>query len=108
MQTLVVFDIGDNKLRTRIENACMDCGMQRTQFSLFQGELTATRRKKLAKKVENLVNAHTEKESKKQIQQALLIHFFALCSTDFKNTIQINRSATGTVPPIRPPAVVIL
>jgi len=108
MQTLIVFDIGNDKLRTHIENACLDYGMQRTQFSLFQGELDAQRRRKLAAKLRALVDKHAEQENNKQKEQSLVIHCFALCSADFKDALEINRQKNTPAAPVIPPVCVIL
>lgn len=108
MQTLVVFDIGNNTLRNRIEGACKDAGMTRLQWSLFQGELDPTRRGRLIEKLKKHIDAFQENESAEQQRQALVVHLFTLCAADFDNALEINRNGSQSATPIVPPKVVIL
>lgn len=108
MQTLVVFDIGNNTLRNRIEDACKDAGLVRVQWSLFQGELDPARRGRLIATLQKLIEEFREKESLEQQRQALIIHLFSLCAADFSNALEINRSGTQLATPVVPPRVVIL
>ena len=45
--TIVIYDIQDDRTRTRISEACLDYGLERIQFSAFQGRLTRNRREEL-------------------------------------------------------------
>ncbi len=45
--TFVIYDIEDDRVRTRIANACKDYGLERIQYSAFCGTLDATRRGEL-------------------------------------------------------------
>ncbi len=47
LQTFVVYDIGDDRIRYRVASACKDYGLERIQFSAFTGELTSNRRQEL-------------------------------------------------------------
>ncbi len=44
---LVLYDISDDKTRTKISEACKDYGLDRIQFSAFCGRLTRTAREEL-------------------------------------------------------------
>jgi CRISPR-associated protein Cas2 len=46
--TFVVYDIGDDRVRSRVANACKDYGLERVQYSAFSGSLDASRRGELA------------------------------------------------------------
>ena len=46
--TFVVYDIEDDRVRTRIANVCKDYGLERVQYSAFCGPLNGTRRSELA------------------------------------------------------------
>ena len=48
MQTLVVYDIGDDEVRLRVSEACKRFGLARIQRSTFLGYLSSMRRKELA------------------------------------------------------------
>jgi CRISPR-associated protein Cas2 len=45
--TFVVYDIEDDRLRTRIANACKDYGLAHVQYSVFSGPLDGSRRREL-------------------------------------------------------------
>src|SRR5919199_5505745 len=47
MQTLVIYDIPDDRVRTRIADVCLDYGLLRIQFSAFLGELSRTHQEEL-------------------------------------------------------------
>ena len=47
MQTLVIYDIPDDKIRNKIGNACKDYGLERIQYSAFLGEINHNRRDEL-------------------------------------------------------------
>jgi CRISPR-associated protein Cas2 len=50
--TLVLYDVQDDRRRTRVMNACKDYGLARWQYSAYQGRLTATARKELEVRLE--------------------------------------------------------
>lgn len=45
--TFVAYDIEDDRVRTRVANACKDYGLERIQYSAFSGPLDITRRGEL-------------------------------------------------------------
>ena len=45
--TFVIYDVEDDRVRTRVSNACKDYGLERIQYSAFSGSLDATRRGEL-------------------------------------------------------------
>lgn len=47
MRTLVVYDIPDDRLRTKIFEACKDYGLAHIQYSAFLGDLNQNRRQEL-------------------------------------------------------------
>jgi len=47
MQTLVIYDIPDDRARTRVADACLDYGLLRVQYSAFLGEMTRTHQEEL-------------------------------------------------------------
>lgn len=47
MQTLVIFDIPDDKIRNRVGEACKDYGLKRIQYSAFLGNINYNRRDEL-------------------------------------------------------------
>ncbi|MCL6451019.1 MAG: CRISPR-associated endonuclease Cas2 [Acetobacteraceae bacterium] len=51
MQTLVIYDIRDDRLRNRIAEACKDYGLLRVQWSAFLGDLNHNRRQELEQRL---------------------------------------------------------
>ena len=45
--TFVIYDIEDDRVRTRIANACKDYGLEHIQYSAFSGPLDGSRRAEL-------------------------------------------------------------
>jgi CRISPR-associated protein Cas2 len=45
--TFVVYDIVDDRIRTRVANTCKNYGLERVQYSAFRGPLDVTRRGEL-------------------------------------------------------------
>lgn len=46
-QTLVLYDIEDDRIRLRVSETCKDYGLTRIQFSAFRGALSRNRRDEL-------------------------------------------------------------
>lgn len=46
-QTIVLYDIRDDRLRTRVSEVCLDYGLERIQYSAFQGPLSRNKRQEL-------------------------------------------------------------
>ena len=53
VSVVLLYDIEDDRLRTRIADICMDYGLERIQFSAFFGKLNRNRRQELALKLQN-------------------------------------------------------
>lgn len=48
---VLIYDIEDDRLRTRVADVCLDYGLERIQFSAFFGKLNRNRRQELALKL---------------------------------------------------------
>jgi CRISPR-associated protein Cas2 len=53
VSVVLLYDIEEDRLRTRIADMCLDYGLQRIQFSAFFGKLNRNRRQELALKLQN-------------------------------------------------------
>lgn len=73
MQTLVVYDIENDRLRARIANACKDYGLKRIQLSAFLGDINHNRREELEARLRKILGKKRGK-----------INFFPLCDKDFR------------------------
>ncbi|HEX9442176.1 MAG TPA: CRISPR-associated endonuclease Cas2 [Roseiflexaceae bacterium] len=47
MQSLLIYDIPDDRARQKVADACLDYGLQRVQYSAFIGDLTRTHQREL-------------------------------------------------------------
>lgn len=108
MQTLVMFDIGDTRLRTRVEKACRDIGMERTQFSAFLGECPEDLRHRLIHVLETLAHNHADQETAEQRKQALFVQLFPMCAADFAKAVSITRQECAAAEKNEKPDVLVL
>ncbi len=51
MQTLVIYDIPNDKIRNKVGEACKDYGLERIQYSAFLGEINHNRRGELRQRL---------------------------------------------------------
>lgn len=52
MRCLLVYDIPDDKTRTKVADFCLDYGLDRIQYSAFLGQLSRNLMNELMKKIE--------------------------------------------------------
>lgn len=50
---MLIYDIEEDRLRTRVADVCLDYGLERIQFSAFFGKLNRNRRQELALRIQN-------------------------------------------------------
>lgn len=55
MYLLLIYDITNDRIRTKIATACEDYGLDRIQFSAFQGRLSRTHQEELMLKIGGLL-----------------------------------------------------
>lgn len=55
MKNFVIYDIEEDKLRTRIFETCKDYGLLHVQYSTFFGELNHNRREEIFLKIKKLI-----------------------------------------------------
>jgi len=55
MYILLVYDISNDRRRSKIADACLDFGLDRIQLSAFLGQLTRTHQEELMLKLENIL-----------------------------------------------------
>lgn len=71
---VLIYDIEDDRLRTRASDICLDYGLERIQFSAFFGKLNRNRRQELALKLRSEVG-----------QQSARIRIIPVCEEDLKD-----------------------
>ena len=78
MQTLVVYDIPNDRARTRIADVCLDYGLDRIQYSAFLGDLQRTHQEELLIKIGKQLGKRPGK-----------VHLFTLCEKDWRLRLEI-------------------
>lgn len=73
MKCLLVYDIPDDRIRTRVADICLDYGLDRIQYSAFLGDLERTHQEELMIKL-----------AKRLGKQPGNIQLFPLCETDWR------------------------
>lgn len=73
MKTLVIYDIEDDKVRTKIFEACKDYGLAHIQYSAFFGELNHNRRDELSQRLRKTLGRKKGK-----------ISIFPICDKDLR------------------------
>jgi len=78
MQTLVVYDIPNDRARTKIATVCQDYGLDRIQYSAFLGNLQRTHQEELLKKIGSKLGKLAGK-----------VHLFTICEKDWRLKLEI-------------------
>lgn len=52
---IVIYDIPDDRIRQKVSEACLDYGLDRVQFSAFQGQMKRSHQKELMSRVKRLL-----------------------------------------------------
>lgn len=61
LHTLLVYDITDDRIRTKIANICQDYGLDRIQYSAFYGRMSRTHQEELMRRVRRLLTSEPAK-----------------------------------------------
>jgi CRISPR-associated protein Cas2 len=80
MQTLVIYDISDDRARQRVADVCLDYGLDRVQYSAFMGELSRNHQEML------MVRARERMGNK-----GGSIYLVPICEKDWQRRIEISR-----------------
>jgi CRISPR-associated protein Cas2 len=73
-----MYDIADDRPRTRVAKACKRAGLYRVQLSVFLGSLSATEFDELRLEIEDDINAEVDKVylftmSRRELQRTVLL-----------------------------------
>ena len=82
MRCLVVYDIPDDRTRTKVADFCLDYGLDRIQYSAFLGDLSRNHQEELMLKIGNRLG---DREGK--------VHLFVFCEKDWRQRIEIVQEA---------------
>lgn len=72
----VLYDIQDDKCRTKAAKRCKEAGLYRVQYSVFLGTIQNNRLDELAMQLETLIDPKIDK-----------VYLFPMCEMDFKKVI---------------------
>ncbi len=76
MHCLVVYDIPDDAVRTKVADVCLDYGLERIQYSAFEGVLSRNHQQELLLKIKKRLG---RKEGNVQV--------FPICQEDWENRL---------------------
>ena len=82
MRCLLVYDIPDDRVRTKVADFCLDYGLDRIQYSAFVGNLTRTHQEELMLKIEERLGDRPGK-----------VQLFVICNKDWRQRLEILREA---------------
>lgn len=80
-QVLVVYDIVNDRIRSKVADACLDYGLDRIQFSAFAGELSRNHQQELMLKIKRLLG-----------DSAGTITLVPICDKDWKSRIEVSHA----------------
>jgi len=75
MLVWVIYDIIENKVRSKVAKACKGAGIYRVQKSVFLGELDKNQIDQLTLKIKSSINKNKDS-----------VYIFPMCDVDFKKT----------------------
>lgn len=73
IRCLLLYDIPNDRVRTRVADFCLDYGLDRVQYSAFLGRLSANHQEELMLKIEQKIG-----------EAAARVHLFPLCKEDWR------------------------
>jgi CRISPR-associated protein Cas2 len=82
--TLVVYDIPDDRKRAKIADACLDYGLDRIQFSAFLGWLAASQQEALMTRIRRILGRKPGN-----------VQLFSICAEDWRKRKVIDQKDNG-------------
>lgn len=84
MHCLVVYDIPNDDVRTKVADTCLDYGLERIQYSAFEGVLSRNHQEELLLKIKKRVG---RREGNVQL--------FPICQEDWENRLVFIQKGKG-------------
>jgi len=85
MKCLLIYDIPDDRIRTKIADFCLDYGLDRIQYSAFIGDLSSNHQEELMLKL-----------GKRLGKAPGRIDLFPICKEDWRSRISIDQKPTSS------------
>ena len=57
VSVLVLYDVEEDRIRNKLADLCLDYGLERIQFSAFQGKINRNRRQELSLRIQKLIGS---------------------------------------------------
>lgn len=87
MQILLIYDIPDTKVRTKVADICQDYGLERIQYSAFTGDLRRVHQEEMLEKMRKRLGKKPGK-----------IHLVPCCEKDWQARLVIEQEAPPKTP----------
>ena len=82
MKCLLIYDIPEDRIRTKVATFCIDYGLDRVQFSAFAGDLSSNHQEELMLKLRRRLGKAPGK-----------IDLFPMCREDWRNRLSVYNAA---------------
>ena len=77
----ILYDISENKPRTKVAKLCKEAGLYRVQKSVFLGSIGRNRLDELRMQIDEIMNKDSDS-----------VYIFPLCQPDFKKVITMGQA----------------
>lgn len=77
---VLIYDIEDDRLRTRTSEICLNYGLERIQFSAFFGKLNRNRRQELALRIQRELESRSAR-----------VYIYPICEDDLKDAWKLDQ-----------------
>ena len=84
MKCLLIYDIPDDRVRSKIADFCLDYGLDRLQYSAFLGDLSANHQEELMLKIERRLG-----------KAAARVDLFPICKEDWRGRLSLHNEVDG-------------
>jgi len=81
MITWVIYDIADDKIRTRVAKICKEYGLYRVQKSAFLGDINKNQKDELLLRCKEITDTETDS-----------VYIFPMCDDDFRKVKMIGKT----------------
>ncbi len=77
----LIYDISENKVRSRVAKLCQEAGLHRVQKSVFLGTIGRNRLDELSMQIGDLIDHDSDS-----------VYLFPLCRPDFKKVVTLGQA----------------
>lgn len=85
MKVLLIYDIPNDRVRSKVADLCLDYGLERIQYSAFLGELKRTHQEELLMRIQKRLG-----------KQAGDVRLVPMCDKDWAARLEITNSGQPT------------